>query len=433
MRVEILYGKAGLSVAIPPSIEVDIIRKPQMPLLSNPRKSVAAAFAQPIGSTSLANLAREAKTACVLVCDITRPVPNHLFLEPLIQSLISNGLTLQNITILIATGLHRPNLDEELISVIGSRSLADRVRIENHFATDDDTHVSIGTTTRGTPVLLDRRFVDADLKIATGLVEPHFMAGYSGGRKVVAPGIAHANTIRRLHSSKILRDPATRSCNLIDNPLHMEQLEILQLLRNYCGREIFAVNTVIDEERRLGLVNFGEIEASHTQAVEFAQSYLSIPIKRKYHNILTSAGGYPLDQTYYQTVKGMVTPLEIAELNANIVVASECSEGLGSSAYAAAQRRFLHQGPESFLEDISEKSMADIDEWETEMQVRTQNVVNVQLYAPNLAADQAYLTGVDRIDSIEETLLHNVKSSPDSRLAVIPEGPYVIPTHTAIN
>ena len=212
-----------------------------------------------MGALPLANLARGRRSACILVCDITRPVPNHAFLGPMIRILLDNGVPARDITVLVATGLHRPNEGEELAELIGDPWVLDTVRVENHFARDAAAHVDLGlTATRGTPVKLDRRFVEAELRIATGLVEPHFMAGWSGGRKVVAPGVAHEDTIRTFHNARFMENPAAIQCNLDGNPLHEEQLEIMRMLG-----EVHAVNTVIDERRRLCFVNFGEVVASH--------------------------------------------------------------------------------------------------------------------------------------------------------------------------
>jgi nickel-dependent lactate racemase len=158
----------------------------------------------------------------------------------------------------------------------------ENVRIENHYARNEADHVDLGrTATRGTPVKLDRRFVGADLRIATGLVEPHFMAGWSDGRKVVAPGVAHHETIRTFHSARFMEDPLAVQCNLIGNPLHEEQLEIVRGLG-----DVYALNTVIDDERALAYVNFGEIIASHAAAVQFVDAVIRVPAPRMKRNLL---------------------------------------------------------------------------------------------------------------------------------------------------
>ena len=199
------------------------------------------------------------------------------------------------------------------------------VKVENHFARNDADHVDLGRTPRGTPVKLDRRFVEADLKIATGLVEPHFMAGYSGGRKVIAPGVAHQDTITTFHSARFMSHPNADNCVLEGNPLHEEQLEIVRMLG-----QVLAVNTVIDEHRRLSFVNYGEIVAKPPAGGRLhPHATPGCTVPRRFTTVVTSAAGYPLDKTYYQTVKGMVGPVDILEPGGDLLVVSECSEGHG--------------------------------------------------------------------------------------------------------
>ena len=427
MKVDLLYGKSVLTVSCPAKVEVTVVRKPLMPALDNPGIAVSDARAQSIGCDSLQHLAADSRSACILICDVTRPVPNHLFLRPLIETLIGAGISSESITVLVATGLHRPNEGDELASVIGDDWVLNNVRVVNHNALDDEEHTDLGFTSRTTPVGLDSRFVEADLGIATGLVEPHFMAGYSGGRKVVVPGIAHVDTIRTLHSARFMEDPATGQCNLKGNPLHEEQLEIIEMLQRYKGRNLFALNTVINDARQLSFVNFGEIVASHLEAVAFADQYCTVSTPKRFNTVVTSAAGFPLDQTYYQTVKGMVNPMGILAKRANLIIASECAEGLGSPAYRASQERLLLEGPDAFRARILSKSLADIDEWETEMQLKSQRRANIKLYTTGLTADERALTGVEMIESVDAAIEESVRATGDPAVAIIPEGPYVVP------
>ncbi len=366
---------------------------------------------------------RGRRSACILICDITRPVPNRLFLRPLIEGMLAAGMPRERITVLVATGLHRPNEGDELAEVVGDAWVLDTVRVENHFARDDAAHVDLGVTPRRrTPVKLDRRFVEADLRIATGLVEPHFMAGYSGGRKVIAPGVAHADTIRTFHSARFMEDPAAIQCNLDGNPLHEEQLEIVRMLG-----EVYAVNTVIDEDRDLVHVNFGEVIESHLAAVAFVADSTRVPVGRRFSTILTSCAGHPLDKTYYQTVKGMVTPLDILEPGGTLIVASACSEGFGSSEFRAAQGRLKALGPDAFLHSLLAKNLADVDEWQTEMQLKSLRVGRVQLYTTGLDQEDLGLTCVEPIDSVEAAVAAALARANDPAIAVLPEGPYVVP------
>ncbi|GAF70986.1 unnamed protein product, partial [marine sediment metagenome] len=214
MKVELLYGRDGLTCELPDNARVHLIEKPAFPLAAEPRQQIADALQAPIGCAPLDQLAQGRSSACILICDITRPVPNGLFLRPMVEQMMAAGIEKNRISVLVATGLHRPNEGTELAELVGDPWVLDNIRVENHFAMNDDDHVDLGVTKgRGVPVKLDKRFVDADLRIATGLVEPHFMAGYSGGRKVVAPGVAHHETIRTFHSARFMEDPAARECN----------------------------------------------------------------------------------------------------------------------------------------------------------------------------------------------------------------------------
>ncbi len=423
MQVELNYGRSTLPVELPDELEVTVVRKPPMPVLHDPAAAIREALQEAIGAASLDQLARNARSAAIAICDITRPVPNNLFLRPLIEVLLKAGIPASAIRVLVATGLHRPNLGAEMEELIGDPWVQRNVRVENHYATRDEDHVLLGTTsTRGTVVRLDKRFVEADLKIATGLVEPHFMAGYSGGRKVIAPGLAHAETITTFHSARFMADPNAVNCNFEGNPLHEEQLEIVRMLGG-----ALALNTVVDEARRLSFINFGEIVASHAEAVAFVRNYAQVSLKRRFKTVVTSAAGYPLDRTYYQTVKGMVGPIDILEPGGRLIVASECSEGLGSAEFVEAQRRMIQLGSDEFLRSILRKSHADIDEWQTQMQLKPMAIGQLQLYSTGLSPAQHALTGVGSIRSIRSAVLESIAESGDPAVAVIPEGPYVVP------
>jgi hypothetical protein len=250
------------------------------------------------------------------------------------------------------------------------------------------------------------------------------MAGWSGGRKVIAPGVAHAETITTFHNSAFMAHPRAANCVLDGNPLHEEQLAIVAMLGG-----ALALNTVIDDRRRLAFVNFGEVVQSHLDAVEFARGYAQVRVPRRFRTVVTSAAGYPLDETYYQTVKGMVGPLDILEPGGELIVASACSEGLGSKHYVDAQRRLVDLGPDGFAASIAGKAHADIDEWQTQMQLRPMRVGRVRLYTDGLDAVGAGLTGVERVHDLAAAVAESMARQRDPRVAFVPEGPYVVPVH----
>ncbi len=422
MRVELLYGRGQLVIELPENLLVATIRKQPMPVAPDPVERLRESFRRGAAGRPLRDLARACKTACVLICDITRPVPHGTLLPPLIEELAAGGMSQDQILVLVATGLHRPNEGAELREVIGSDAVFERARVANHFARDREAHVDLGRTPSGIPIRLDRRFVEADLRIAVGLVEPHFMAGYSGGRKLVVPGIAHSETIFKLHAGVILDDARAANAVIAGNPVHEEQLHMVR-----AAGEILALNVVIDEERRIGFVNFGPIEESHLEAVAFARLYSEVPVARRFKTVLTTSAGYPLDKTYYQTIKGMVGVLDILDPGGTIVIASECSEGMGSPEFVEAQRALCRMGPERFMAEVIARNHARIDEWQTQMLVKALRRGRIRLYATGLRpADMADIF-VEPAAAVAAAVIESVDAHRDPCVAVVPEGPYVIP------
>jgi len=422
-KLTLAFGQGHKPITLPPGAEPHVIRKRPLPKLADPHAAIRAALDGPIGSPPLSELARGRRSACILICDITRPVPNHLFLRPMVEDLTRAGIPLEAITILIATGLHRPNEGDELRELVRDPWVLENVRIENHFARDDEAHVDLGpTATRNTPVKIDRRFIEADLKIATGLVEPHFMAGWSGGRKVIAPGVAHQDTIRTFHSARFMEDPYAVQCNLTSNPLHEEQLEIVRKIG-----DVYALNTVLDEDRDLVYVTFGEIIESHLAAVKYVRPSAVVEMPRRFSTVVTSAAGHPLDKTYYQTIKGMVTPMDILEPGGTLIIASACSEGMGSPEFREAQARLIELGPDAFLDTLLAKRFADVDEWQTQMQLKPMRVGRIQLHTTGLSQPERAITGVELVDDLDAAIAASVARHKDPAVAVIPEGPYVVP------
>ncbi|NCO60161.1 MAG: hypothetical protein COZ70_10960 [Deltaproteobacteria bacterium CG_4_8_14_3_um_filter_51_11] len=422
MKVDLLYGKKGLVFNVPDWVKGSVIRKRPMKPLPDAGKAVTEALLNPVGSQALASLAAGKKTACILICDITRPVPNGTILPPVIECIEGAGISRKNILILVATGLHRPNEGSELREIIGSQEIFKTVRAENHFARDRDAHVSLGVTTGGIPIMIDRRFVEADVKLVTGLVEPHFMAGYSGGRKVIAPGIAYQDTILKFHTSRILEHCKAVNCVIEGNPLHNEQVEIVRAIGGVVG-----LNVVIDEDRRIGFVNFGEIEASHLEAVSFMRRHAEVEVPRRFSTIVTTSAGYPLDKTYYQTVKGMVGVIDILEPGGDIIIASECSEGMGSRDFVEAQRVLCRIGPEKFMAMLDSREKALVDEWQTEMLLKATRKGTVHLFTTGLRADDYQDIFIKRTASVEQAVKESLARSGTNEIAVVPEGPYVIP------
>ena len=423
MKCRLSYGRKGLELALPDSWEVTVLEKRTMPAAPDSGAVVADALAQPLGSGTLAEEAWAGATACILVCDFTRPVPNGLVLRPMIQQLTAAGLRQEDITILVATGLHRPNEGAELAGVIQDPWILDHVRVENHYARRDKDHELVGTTTQGIPVRLDRRFLNADVRIVVGLVEPHFMAGWSGGRKLVLPGIASAQSITAFHCARILGHPRATTAVLDGNPLHEAQGEVLGMI----GRTL-AMNLVIDESRALSFAGFGGIAESHAAAVRFAEPCFRVEVPRGFPVVLSSAAGFPLDTTWYQAVKGVCCGASVLEKGGDLFVAAQCAQGFGSADFLESQRRLCRQGKAAFHAEAGARPHALIDEWETVMLLKALEVGTVHLYADGLSEEEHGLTATLRCRDLESDIRAAMEKSGQRRIAILPEGPYVAPS-----
>ena len=327
MRVKLSYGRTGLEVELPDERVVRTLAYKEADPLPEPRESLAQLLANPMGSPPLSELAKGKRSACILICDITRPVPNETILTPVLETLEAAGIPRDQILILVATGLHRPNLGEELVEMVGPR-IAAEYRIENHDGLDLASHAYLGDSPRGVPIWLDRRFVESDLKITTGLIEPHFMAGYSGGRKVICPGIAALETVKVWHGPDFLEHPRADSGILDGNPVHEENTWIAK--RAGCD---FIVNVVIDAERRPLAFFAGDMITAFERGVEFVRDIVRDTVPEPVDIVVTSSAGYPLDTTFYQSVKGMVCAMPIVKQGGTIIVAASMTEGIGSAPF----------------------------------------------------------------------------------------------------
>jgi nickel-dependent lactate racemase len=422
MNIELFYGTTGHNLFLPDDLEVEVIRKRAMAPLDDPRRRFAEALGDPIGLEPLHAALRGGKALGILICDDTRPVPNGWILEELLRHLDAAGAAPGKLTVLVATGLHGPLSKDVLSTTVGYPPVFARADVVSHDARDAEAHVFLGRTASGTPIYLDRRFVEADVKLVVGLVEPHFMAGYSGGRKLIAPGVAAAETISHLHAYRVLSHPDAANCRLRGNPLHAEQLEIAGKLG-----PVYAVNVVLDEHRRVCHLSFGDLLRSHDDAVEAFARCGVVPIDRPYMTVITTAAGHPLDNTYYQTVKGMVGAVAALAPGGRMLVASRCAEGFGSREFAEAQRHLVRLGSEGFLAMLAEKPTADIDEWQTQLLAEVLTKGSFGLYTEGLNARERALTAVLDVPDLEGQILAWIEACGDNRLAVIPEGPYVIP------
>ena len=340
MQITLDYGRTGLNVSLPDDRLVGPLAiRPALPL-DNPGSAIERAIAHPIGSKPLTEIARGRKNACILVCDITRPVPNPLILPVLLRTLEASGMARKDILILVATGLHRPNEGAELTELVGAE-IAANYRVENHHGKVLDEHDYLGTTPNGVPAWIDSRYVQADLKITTGLIEPHLMAGYSGGRKVICPGIAGLETVKIWHGPKFLEHP-NADCGIVaGNPVHEENTRIA--LMAGCD---FIVNVCLDGSRRITWVGAGDMIKAWEEGVRFVEQVVKAPVPAAVDVVVTSCAGYPLDTTH-QVQVGHAAPeqrVPLAEVVVDVQAGHHRADPLGRLVQAQQLSHGVAQG-----------------------------------------------------------------------------------------
>ena len=366
----------------------------------------------------MAELARGKASAAISVCDITRPAPNRLTLPPVLRRLEQAGIPREAITILIATGLHRAATEGEIREICGEE-VAATFRVVNHDARDLSSHRHLGFTKSGTPVHIDERFAAADLHITLGFIEPHLMLGYSGGRKLIAPGLAAQETIKVLHSPKFMRDARAVEGSIEDNPLHRELLEIARM-----ARHDFILDVALARDRSIAAVFAGDAEMAHRSGVGFVSRVLLETLDEPMDAVITSSAGYPLDLTYYQCIKGVTAASHIVKPGGSILIAAACTEGVGAPEFARMLRAELSDA--GFLESIKSAPVT-IDQWQLEKLAMVTTRQRVGWYVPGLPTEyhaglwgRSYATVGTAIAGLASTL------RPGAKVAVIPEGPYVL-------
>ena len=289
MQIELAFGKSGLTVDLPEGPDWQVLEPRTASPLANVDAALKHALDHPIGTPPVAELARDKRTAAISVCDITRPAPNATTLPPLLERLHAGGIPRESVTILIATGLHRPASAAEVEAIVGQR-IAAEYRVLNHYARDLESHAALGQTQRGTPVLIQKEFIEADLHITLGFIEQHLMAGFSGGRKLVAPGLAAQETIKVLHSPAFMREPLAIEGSIESNPLHAELIEIARM-----ARHDFMLDVVLTPAREIAGVFAGAGEEAYAAGVRFVrQAMMERPAAarrcRAYHRRRLPAG-----------------------------------------------------------------------------------------------------------------------------------------------
>jgi lactate racemase len=418
MRVRLDYGTDGLDVELPDE-RLTVIEPMARPAVPDAGATLTAAIRSPIGCAPLRQQVRKGQRVAISVCDITRAQPRREQLQALFDEM--PDIPRSDITIFIATGTHRSNTDAELERMLG-RDILSTCRVVNHDSRDAATLAFVGHTTTGAPVHLNREFLQADIRITTGFVEPHFFAGFSGGPKMVAPGLAGLETVMTLHDAIRIGHPNATWGITEGNPVHDDVREIARMV----GVQ-FAVDVTLNREQQITAAFAGDILEQHRAACRAAKDTAMREVAQPFDVVLTTNSGYPLDQNLYQAVKGMSAAAKIVKHGGTIVCASECRDGLPShGSYGAILAS--QPTPEALLAMINTPGYSTPDQWQVQVQSQIQLKAQVLVKTSGLSASEisaAHFTPIDDVTTTVQDALARAGSA--ATLCVLPQGPQTIP------
>ena len=413
--VRLAYGSDGMDVELPTSATV-IVPRPR-PAADDPAATLREAIEDPVAGPPLRERLRPGQRVAISVCDVTRPQPRALMLEALLET-FEGVIRPDDVTVLVATGTHRASTHDERRAMLGDTILA-TWRVQDHDARDATGLVDMGMV-GDVPVKLAREWVEADLRITTGFVEPHFFAGFSGGPKMVAPGLAGLETTLELHNARRIGDPRATWGVIDGNPVH----DAVRAIAAATGVD-FALDVLLDDEQRITRAFGGSILEMHAAACQAARVEAMQPVDRPFDLVVTTNSGYPLDQNLYQTVKGMSAAAEIVRPGGTIICVSECRDGLPDHG---PYGRLLREGrsPADLLARIAASPVTIPDQWQVQIQARIQSKAHVLLRTDGLSDDAVRAAHLEPIQDVEASVEKLIAASPDLRIAVLPQGPQTI-------
>jgi nickel-dependent lactate racemase len=413
-EIELPYGDSVVKAGIPTKNIAFILNTRDVKGLKDESTAITRSLRSPIGCPPLRESVNNNDKVVVIITDNTRPCPDDRLLPPILAELEQKTLR-ENITIIVALGLHPPLSKQELVKKLG-KDIVTNYRVINH---DVNQTVNIGTTSRGTPVDINRQVVEADFRISTGFIEPHFFAGFSGGRKSIAPGVFSVRSAYKNHGYQMIGHPLARPGILEGNPVHEDMVEQAKM-----AKLNFIVNVVLNKKRDIAHVVAGDFIEAHEKGCEIARSIVGVKLDHKVDITITSNNGAPLDMDLYQACKGIDTASTITRDGGIIIIASSCSAGIGPESF-----RELHSSvssPGEVLRKIEQEEPIGV-QWENQILARVQLKHDIYL-ASNLEDSLVRNMMITPVHNIEEgmekafSVLRNY-----AEIAVIPEGPLVIP------
>jgi nickel-dependent lactate racemase len=414
-EVQLAYGRRGLAATVPD--DAVVLTPTDLPGLPDERDAVIGALRAPSSGPPLADLLRPGARVAVVFPDLTRPMPNRTVLPPLLAELERLGAGAGRVELLCATGTHRRASPQEMAELVGDDIVA-RYRVHDHNA-DDDPHVEVGVVD-GAPIMIDRRYVDADVRILTGFVEPHFFAGFSGGPKGVCPGLAATDTILEAHSPARIAHPRATWLVTEGNPVHDFVRAATAL-----APPTLSLDVAINNRRQLTAVFTGPLPHGHRVACAFVEDTAVQRVDGPFDVVLTTNAGHPLDRNLYQAVKGMAAAERVVAVGGTIVVAAACADGLpagGAFARVLAEAR----GAEDLAADTGASAP---DRWQGQVLGRVLRRAAVWLHTDGLNDDEVRAAHLRPVGDVSGAVARALdRAGPGARLCVLPEGPLTVAT-----
>ena len=430
MQIHFTYGKEGIGLTLPDDCMVytSVYDSPD----TNVGKMMLHSISNPVGSQALNRLLQKRKKGkvVIVVSDITRPIPYRSFLPGLLDYILDQGIGKDEIVLLVATGMHRPSTLQEKIQMFGQQ-VVDNYPVVDHNAENTEDLIALsGKSWSGNEIKLNRHYVDAGFRIITGLVETHFMAGFSGGRKAICPGLASLDTIQLFHGYDFLNNPNASNAILENNPCHLENTSVARA----CPAD-FSIHVILDQNKKINRFFSGGQFESHEMAMNYVREKSCRPVPGLADAVITSCGGYPLDDTFYQCVKGLVNCLPALKDKGEIIAFGGCGEGIGSREYESLMKKYSFRTGD-FLDDIKNSRFFIKDQWQLQMQTRVLEKTgqeNLHFYTSGIPQDELKMLSVNAHSVTEQLFEQTIQKHIDNlvtsgkKIAVFPEGPYCSP------
>ena len=419
MKVDLNYGRQGLEINLPDP--VDVLATHFIPGIPDEAEGIRKALREPISSPPLSTLVKAGDRVIVVHTDITRATPNERILPVLLDELLSAGITSQDIILLNGLGTHRPQTETELRGMLGDQ-IVDGYRCLQHDCNDDNNLISLGETSLGNPVRINRHYMESNVRILTGFIEPHFFAGFSGGPKAILPSLAGTESVLSNHGLKMIAHPQAAWGITTGNPIWEEMREVA--LRT---DPTFLLNVALNTQQEITDVFAGDMLEAYSQGCAYVKRNAMVAVDASYEIVITTNSGYPLDQNLYQSVKGMSAASQVVREGGAIIIATACEDGLPDHGRYSALLAEAGS-PQGILDLISQPGFSVQDQWQVQIQAQIQRRAEVYVYSDGLTDDQIQRALFLPCRDIEATVAHlQERYGPQARICVIPEGPQLIP------